>query len=474
MSAGSIFCEYIYGSFLLVSAALEVGMSLAKTTLSMLSTMFDACISLFRFTIDVGSKAIIDGVKVLQKQLVDLIWDGYQEEEELDPETGEMVKTGKKKSKFCNNLYKCNIFIEELTDSNSLICKTLISLGVITPEQQQYVNEIISEYDEFMNTICTYGFTFNFGISALKKLLNWYKKQLNGFLDTIERKKEDIRRFIQKYMNKLQDSGIFDLMAKLRKFFNCILEQTDSCTSLKTTENFYTNALKKMKIEESGTGGYKLESSTNNSMMNAFDSRLNQLNNVKDEIQKSIDALVSPSAARAASKAFNLSKHVFPGGMSWNDIKHGRWQKNSMVHYFTAKKDKFMEVFMGRHGSKLPGDTSTEFVLSGMKINDKTGKIVVDVNGVHEEIDVNDPVMMRAYSGAVTLNILDTPIEYYVEGDENADAPDSFFYNGEIISALRASIMISVEGDTELEKFCNERVAGVAGRLREDQLMVEW
>lgn len=474
MSAGSIFCEYIYGSFLLVSAALEVGMSLAKTTLTMLSTMFDACISLFRFTIDVGVKAIIDGVKVLQKKLVDLIWDGYQEEEVKDPETGEMVKTGKKKSKFCNNLYKCNIFIEELTDSNSLICKTLISLGVITPEQQQYVNEIISEYDTFMDTICTYGFTFNFGLSALKKLLNYYKSLLEGFLDKIERKKEDIRRFIQKYLNKLQDSGIFDLMAKLRKFFNCILEQTDSCTNLKTTENFYTNALKKMKIEEAGTGGYKLEASTSNSMMNAFDTRLNQINNTKQDLQKAIDALVSPSDVKAASKAFNLSKNVFPGGMSMNDVLHGRWKKNAMVKYFTAKKDKFMEVFMGRQKDKLPGDTSTEFVLCGMKINDATGKIIVDVNNVHEEIDMNDPATARAYAGAVKVNMLSQPIVYYVEGDESPDAPDAFVYNGEIISALRASIMIAIEGDEELKRHCDETVAGVAGRICEDQLMVEW
>lgn len=464
MSAGSIFCEYIYGSFLLVSAALEVGMSLAKTTLNMLSAMFDACLNLFRFTIDVAVETIINGVRVLQKKLVDLIWDGYK----TDP------KTGKKKSKFCNNLYKCNIFIEELTDSNSLICKTLISLGVITAEQQQYVNEIISEYSTFMDTICTYGFTFNFGLSVLKKLLNTYKKTLDGFLDTIERKKEDIRRFIQKYLNKLQDSGIFDLLAKLRKFFNCILEQTDSCTSLKTTQNFYTDSLEKMKIEEAGTGGYKLEAGTSNSMMNAFDSRINAINNSKDDIQKAVDALVSPSDVKASSKAFNLSKHIFPGGMSMSDIAHGRWKKNSMVQYFTAKKDKFMEVFMGRKKGALPGDTSTEYVLGGMSINDKTGKITVDVNGVREEIDMNDPATARAYSGAVSLNHLDQPIEFFVEGDESVDAEDAFFYNGEIISAFRASIMIAIEGNEELNKHVTSTVAGVAGMLREDELAVEW
>lgn len=96
MSAGSIFCEYIYGSFLLVSAALEVGMSLAKTTLNMLSAMFDACLNLFRFTIDVAVETIINGVRVLQKKLVDLIWDGYK--------TDEMVKRNQSSVITCINV----------------------------------------------------------------------------------------------------------------------------------------------------------------------------------------------------------------------------------------------------------------------------------------------------------------------------------------------------------------------------------
>lgn len=463
MSPGSIFCEYIYGTFLLVEAALQVGIALAQTTLQMLNTAFDAILSWCKFVVDLACEAILNGIRVLQKKLVDLLWDGYK----TDP------KTGKKKSAFCNNLYKCNIFIEELTDSNSLICKTLIKLGVITKEQQQFVNEIINDYNNFMDTICNFGFTFNFGLSAIKKLLKFYKKQVDNFIDMLERKKDSIRRMIQSYINKLIDSGIFDMMAKLKKFFNCILEQTDSCTSISSTRNFYTDSLAKMHIEECGNGNYKLEAATANKMMNTFDSRLNQFNNSKYQLQAAIDSLMSPSDTRAASKAFNLSKNVFPGGMSWTDIKKGRWKNNKMYHYFSVKADQFAEAFLGKH-KDLPGDTSIEYVIGGMRINDADGTITMSVNGVNETINVNEPETMQGYSNDMLgWTTLAEPLDYNVEGDEMMDMPDAFVYNGRVISALRAAIRISVEGDTEMQQHCQERWTQVNDMIRESELVTE-
>ena len=464
MSPGSIFCEYIYGTFLLVEAALQVGIALAQTTLQMLNTAFDAILSWCKFVVDLACEAILNGVRVLQKKLVDLLWDGYK----TDP------KTGKKKSAFCNNLYKCNIFIEELTDSNSLICKTLIKLGVITKEQQQFVNEIINDYNDFMDTICNFGFTFNFGLSAIKKLLNFYKKQVDNFIDMLERKKDNIRRMIQSYINKLIDSGIFDMMAKLKKFFNCILDQTDSCTSISSTRNFYTDSLAKMHIEECGNGNYKLEASTANKMMNTFDARLNQFNNSKQQLQAAIDALMSPSDVRAASKAFNLAKNVFPGGMSWTDIKNGNWKNNRMVHYFSVRADQFAEAFLGKHKDQLPGDTSIEYVIGGMRINDADGVITMSLNGVEERIDVNNPASMQGYSNEMLgWTTLPEPEEYHTDGDESMDMPDAFYYNGRVISALRAAIRISVEGDEDLKQHCQEKWTQVNDMIRESELVTE-
>lgn len=464
MSVSSIFCEYIYGTFLLVEAAMEVGIALAQTSLQMLNMAFDAILSWCRFVVDLAADTILNGVRVLQKKLVDLLWDGYK----TDP------STGKAKFGFCNNLYKCNIFIEELTDSNSLICKTLIKLGVITKAQQNFINEIISDYNQFADTVCNFGFTFNFGLTAIKSLLNFYKKLLNNFIDMLERKKDNIRRMIQTFINKLIDSGIFDMLAKLKKFFNCVLDSTDSCTSISSTRNYYTDCLARLHIEDCGNGNYRLDSATTNKMMKTFDSRLNLFNNSKYQIEEAIDATISASDVRAASKAFNLAKNVFPGGMSMSDIKNGNWKKNRMVHYFSVKRSQFIDAFLNKHKDELPEDTSTEYIINGMRINDKKGVIEMNVNGVAETIDVNDESTMIGYSNAMLgWTTLEKPIDYSVEGDDTADMPDAFYYNGEILSALRAAIRISVENDTMLKQHCQERWAQVNDMIRESELATE-
>lgn len=464
MSVSSIFCEYIYGTFLLVEAAMDVGIALAQISLMMLNTAFDAILSWCKFVVDLAADVILSGIKVLQKKLVDLLWDGYK----TDP------NTGKAKFGFCNNLYKCNIFIEELTDSNSLICKTLIKLGVITKEQQNFVNDIISDYNRFADTVCNFGFTFNFGLSAIKKLLNFYKKQIVNFIDMLERKKDSIRRMIQTYINKLIDSGIFDLLAKLKKYFNCILDSTDSCTSISSTRNYYTDCLAKMHIEDCGNGNYKLETSTANKMMNVFDSRLNLFNNTKYQIEAAIDTVISPSDVRAASKAFNLAKNVFPGGMTMSDIKNGNWKKNRMVHYFSVKRSQFIDAFINKHSDELPEDTSAEYVIGGMRINDKKGIIEMNVNGVTETIDVNDTATMKGYSNEMLgWTTPAEPIDYSVEGDDTADVSDAFLYNGEIMSGLRAALRISIDNDADLKQHCQRRWAQVNDMIRESELATE-
>ena len=53
MGIGDILCEYIYGSFLLVKAALEVAQKTAKALLKALDTLFNTLMSIVRYVIDV-------------------------------------------------------------------------------------------------------------------------------------------------------------------------------------------------------------------------------------------------------------------------------------------------------------------------------------------------------------------------------------------------------------------------------------
>ena len=462
MNVADMFCEYIYGSFLIVEAALEVGVHAAQSLMHMLNAFIDACLSWFKYVVDLAMEAILNGVRKKQKKLVDLIWDGYK----TDP------KTGKKKSKFCSNLFKCNIFLDQLTDSNSLICKTLIKLGVMTGDQQQFINSVIQDFNQFSETVCNFGFTFNFGLSALKKLLMFYKEQIEKFIRMIERKKDQLRRLIQNFINRLIDSGIVDLLIKLRKFFNCVLANTDTCANINTAGNYYTNVLGILHIEENGLGGYRLNSDDQNRFINAFDSRLNKLNNSKQELQGIIDSLMNPSEVSAANNAFNLSKNIFPGGMSMTDIKNGNWHTNRMLHYFAVKTDQFLDAFVRKHGIDEASGISTEYLISGMSINDQTGEIKMHVNGIDETINMNDPSTMVGYD-ADMFGYTQADIVYNTPVGENPDATQPLYWNGELISALLAAIRI-VQGDRELEEYVQEISSKTQGMFAEDQLVTSW
>lgn len=462
MNVADMFCEYIYGSFLIVEAALEVGVHAAQSLMHMLNAFIDACLSWFKYVVDLAMEAILNGVRTIQKKLVDLIWDGYK----TDP------KTGKNKSKFCSNLFKCNIFLDQLTDSNSLICKTLIKLGVMTSDQQQFINSVIQDFNQFSETVCNFGFTFNFGLSALKKLLMFYKEQIEKFIRMIERKKDQLRRLIQNFINRLIDSGIVDLLIKLRKFFNCVLANTDTCANINTAGNYYTNVLGILHIEENGLGGYRLNSDDQNRFINAFDSRLNKLNNSKQELQGIIDSLMNPSEVSAANNAFNLSKNIFPGGMSMADIKNGNWHTNRMLHYFAVKTDQFLDAFVRKHGIDEASGISTEYLISGMSINDQTGEIKMHVNGIDETINMNDPSTMVGYD-ADMFGYTQADIVYNTPVGENPDATQPLYWNGELISALLAAIRI-VQGDIELEEHVQEISSKTQGMFAEDQLVTSW
>ena len=462
MNVADMFCEYIYGSFLIVEAALEVGVHAAQSLMHMLNAFIDACLSWFKYVVDLAMEAILNGVRTIQKKLVDLIWDGYK----TDP------KTGKNKSKFCSNLFKCNIFLDQLTDSNSLICKTLIKLGVMTRDKRQFINSVIQDFNQFSETVCNFGFTFNFGLSALKKLLMFYKEQIEKFIRMIERKKDQLRRLIQNFINRLIDSGIVDLLIKLRKFFNCVLANTDTCANINTAGNYYTNVLGILHIEENGLGGYRLNSDDQNRFINAFDSRLNKLNNSKQELQGIIDSLMNPSEVSAANNAFNLSKNIFPGGMSMTDIKNGNWHTNRMLHYFAVKTDQFLDAFVRKHGIDEASGISTEYLISGMSINDQTGEIKMHVNGIDETINMNDPSTMVGYD-ADMFGYTQADIVYNTPVGENPDATQPLYWNGELISALLAAIRI-VQGDRELEEYVQEISSKTQGMFAEDQLVTSW
>ena len=450
MGIGDMICEYIYGSFLLIKAALEVAQKTSKALLKALDTLFNTLVSLCRFVIDIGIKTVLDAIRVFQKWLVDQL---------LNFDF----------SALCDGMFKCSALLEEVLDPNSLLSRTLKKYTNYNSAPQEELYAVVGDFRKFKDTICNFGFTYNFGLSGIKSLLNAYEAMCGEFLDMLERNKERIRRFLQKYLDLLINIGTFDMLDKLKKFFDCVLIDTDICSNIKTANSFYNDMLSKMCIEEAGDG-YRLDSGKSAYFMNAFDSRINQLNNSKQELQKLIDSMLAPSQVKAANNAFNLAANIFPGGASWKDIKEGNfWKKNKCYQYFKLKRRAFIKAFKTEQPSLA--SMATDAILGGLNIDDTSKAVTIsfaDGNGniINYKYDENN--MLDGMSIET-----DNDAEYIMNNDGQKYEMNGALYNeetDEIISNLRAAIEISVH-DNEKLKAQVQRKIGMEGYTSEHEVL---
>lgn len=448
MGIGDILCEYIYGSFLVVKAALEVAQKTAKALLKAANTLFDTLMSLCRYVIDIGIETILNAIRVFQKWLVDKLLN-------FDFDA------------ICQGLFRCTEFLEQVLDPNSLLCRTVRKYTNYNPGPQEELYAMIGDFREFKNQVCSFGFTFNFGLSAVKEMLDSYYAMCTEFLDMLERNKERIRRFLQKYLDTLIDIGCFDMLDRLKKFFDCVLIDTEICSNIRTANSFYNTCLRKMCIEESGDG-YKLDSNMSAEYMNAFDSRINNLNNSKNELKKLIDSMLNPSQVNAAKNAFNISANIFPGGASWKDIKEGNfWKKNKCYQYFKMKRRDFIASFKKKN--EKYAEVGTDAILGNMTINDKEGFVEVIMNDRENgfetiRIDPNE------YAG---VQLVKEEVEYNMKVTDDKVQTNAALYDkdkDEIISSLRGAIEISVFDNKDLKNQVM-KIGGIAGYTSESELM---
>lgn len=446
MGIGDILCEYIYGSFLLVKAALEVAQKTAKALLKAADTLYTSLMSICRFVIDVGIETILNAIRVFQKWMVDKLLN-------FDFDA------------ICQGLFKCTEFLEQVLDPNSLLCRTVRKYTNYNPGPQEELYKVVGDFREFKNQVCSFGFTFNFGISAVKAMLEEYNAMCTEFLDMLDRNKERIRVFLQKYLDTLIDIGVFDLLDRLKKFFDCVLIDTEICSNIRTANSFYKTCLRKMKIEESGDG-YRLDTNLSAEYMNAFDSRINNLNNSKLELKKLIDSMLTPSQVNAANNAFNISSNIFPGGATWKDIRNGDfWKKNKCYQYFKLKRRDFINAF--KNENEEFENVSTDTILGGMSINDDTGII---------EISMNTDSGIQTYSYKAGdlpgIDLVKEELEYDTKiTDEKYKTNQALLdENGDIISSLRGAIEISVKDNTVLKDKVM-KVGGIVGYTNENELL---
>lgn len=438
MNPSDIICIYIYESLKVVQATLTAYVAAAQPLLKKINTFLDSLYSLMKYTIDIAMTSIINAVKVFQKYLCDLIFN------KIDM------------SAFCTKLYKCSIFLEEITDPTSLIFRTLKHNGIDLSQEQALANSLITDYTQFKSQICDYGFTFNFGISAIKKILEKYVKTLNEYLDLLYKKKDELRRIAQRYLDWLSNSGTFDLLLKLMKYFECAISNSDLCTTIDTSKSFYADTLAKLHIQEVN-GSFKLDEKTTSRIDNGIDARIKEIDGTKDKINAMADELLKPSQVKAASNAFDIAKNIFPGGMSWDDIKHARFKKMAPISYTIGKIDAIKKIFIDKKDTDDDSIITSEDILENGKISDD-GKEVTYKNTTAE------------IEGDETINIPDTQIPFDVTTDE-------LFLDDEtknIYSTYAAGYLAAQDPNGPIAKQIYKTISNLSSFISEEELVKTW
>jgi len=346
MGVPSLICTYLYGSFMVIKNALEGYLQVAKNMLKRVDTLAMALMNTCRIMMDTTMTVMIKMVKQYEKELMDMIYNSI---------------FGTDRSFWCNKLWNCLALLAELLNSNSWLCSKLKSYLERKCRSTQVFNtmdaiaEAATDFLKFQQIVCDAGFTAEFGISYIKQLFAWIKGIVEEYLQFIERQWKRLRLLAESYLNLVIDWGIIDWLEKLISFFMCAFDDSASCAELATAKNFYDDYLSKLKLEKNGEG-YDLSREYKNSIYGALEGAKQMAKNLKHEVDEAYDKCVDPNKLKQAEKAVNLSKHIFPGGMSWSDIKEGRWEKHSLVKKYHIEKEKLKEIYRGHTNTYPPGN----------------------------------------------------------------------------------------------------------------------
>lgn len=431
MGVASLICTYLYGALATVRAAVEGFIQVAKNLIKKVDSLATALMNTCRILMDKTMSVMIKLVKQYEKELMDMIYS---------------ATLGKIDWLWCGKLWNCVALLAELLDQDSWLVRKLrewMSSQCKTsriPDKIAAIAEAAKDFDQFRRLVCEAGFTVEFGISYIKQLFNFIKGAVEEYYGFINRQWKRLKLLAEEYLNVVIDWGIIDWLEKLMSFFMCAFDDSASCAEIATANNFYQDAMAKLKLEKDGEG-YDLSKEYKNSIYGPLEGAKKMAKQLQLEVDDAYDKCVDPQKLKAAEKAVNLSEHLFPGGMSWTDIKEGRWEKHNLVQRFKLEKEKLKQIWKGRtNAPALPAN-----FLESYETDDEGNvwlvygcdriKVNTDLSRAGAELD--EPITIE-----YTANI---PVGHSLVLDDNT---------GKVYTLAEAAIEIKTNPDSDFSKDC--------------------
>lgn len=427
MGLASLVCTYLYGSFMVIKNTLEGYIRIAKNLIKKVDKLATTIMNLVRSLIDKTMSTMLKLIKQYEKELIDMITDA-------------IGLTGKDHWFWCNRLWNCVALLTELLDSNSWLNRKILDymnrhcMSTKVFNAMDVIAIAANDINVFRETVCNAGFTVEFGISYIKQLFMSFKAVVEEYLSFLERYWKRLRLAAEEYLNIVIDWGVMDYLEKLLSFFTCAFDDSVSCAEIATASNFYQDTMSKLKLEKHGDG-YDLSREYRNSIYGGLEGGVKMCKDFEREVDAAMDKCIDPKKLKRANDAVNLSKHVFPGGMSWSDLREGRWEKHYLAKLYHIEKEKLKAAWRNKFGQ----DETITNIIDSIEY-DEDGHVYA-VNGcTRTQLDpFDDPLPEPEYTTVIT----DSPIGHSMLMDKD----------GKIYTLWEAALEVK-DGTSDFAKEC--------------------
>lgn len=219
LSPSAMFCTMLEQQYAAIVAQIDLLIQFPATALSMLNSNISR---LFAVTYNVIEAAIL----ALEQQLLNIL--GLD-----DIDQGNV-------SSWCSIAQECEALIDLLVDSGLLA--SILPSGVS-------VSDVLNNYEKWEKYVCKDG---------LGDLIDgWIDDALQTIYDQIMSLRDrllgalGIDELIDKYLQAVEESGIYDLLDQLDKFAQCAFE---ICDYVSTASNSSEDTLERLSMEKQGAG----------------------------------------------------------------------------------------------------------------------------------------------------------------------------------------------------------------------------
>lgn len=330
MNVSTIICTYIYQTFVTLKTALEVTQAAADKILDLIYGIVKLALFSIRNILEPIISIIRSSITSLMKSLGALWIRDFSD------------------SEMCKNLYKCEFFRDYLLNPDSIFSKAVKGLFGIDPNGrtsrvQEALHEITQDFQTFKRQICS-GVSLDFTFDAITGLFQEFLAKVNKWCRWLQRKVDAIYKFLRYYLDFLKRAGVFELLNQLKAMFDCILDETELCTSVESAGSYYRAFIGKMHLYCTKANDWIIKPDYEN-MCTAFaNNKIAELREIGNTLENGLRLFVNPSNVRPTSDCLNLAGHITGIGKA---IITGKASYIPVYKYVKTTAQKLIDAWKG-------------------------------------------------------------------------------------------------------------------------------